>query len=848
MKYFILIFAFVLLVSLAMPQGVLATDYLPDDLGYVTNAVIVLDGQTTPRPGLEVQLVTTDLGPYAVTFNLAEDSPIVRAELWYGINGMGFSVVEAVIEGTTISAWLPAIDTSIFTLCRPREDLMFFLTAYDMDGNIVEHDERVRVDGDGGDPYQVGLLNPNPNGTPIADTGGEYNFEEQVNVLLDGSQSFDPEGGELQYAWDIYSEWSDYYGDNYPWDDEFDDGNGATPTFSFSFAGQYHVRLQVTDVCGQSNVAESMIYVEGSHVVVTPQDDGIHALNWKEGVTLTLSVDGVEYGSQLVEYLDEHNGYGFNWNMRDFGLDVVPGQRVQLEGDDGTVRWHFVRDISITEVDRENDVVRGTAPAGTYVRVRVQEPYWVEIVAWADESNQWSAQFEVDITDMVLLNVLQQNDWDASHTLIFPDEHSGEDGTPMFLVEPKHGWAQARNWPIGVEITLSVDDDLDLTNGVLYQDALTTVPLDGDPSKGMAWFDLGEIRELLRDGLTLTMSDGTNLKQTVIQDCGLNPIDSASDILTGYGPALAYGEAFVNTVDGGLGMPIETDEDGLFSADFGDAGLQLDEFLDAGVVISDEDGDGTMRHFGSPRFVSGSILPNPIAVNTTVTITAAFQGFQFSDKHSIRAMTVSIYGLAEDIPMELNAAWPVTTGMYTQSVAKPGVYPVVASAFDVNDYRSDEFLGYLVVYDPSGGFVTGGGRIYSPAGAYATSPALEGMATFGFVSKYLKGATVPSGQTEFQFKAGGLNFHSEKYDWMVIAGKKVMFKGIGTINGAGSYSFMISAIDGNLKGGDGVDRFRIRIWSVVEGEEIIVYDNQMGNAIEADPQTAISSGSIVIHK
>lgn len=37
---------------------------------------------------------------------------------------------------------------------------------------------------------------------------------------------------------------------------------------------------------------------------------------------------------------------------------------------------------------------------------------------------------------------------------------------------------------------------------------------------------------------------------------------------------------------------------------------------------------------------------------------------------------------------------------------------------------------------------------------------MTGKATFGFVSKYKKGATLPTGETEFQFKAGNLNFMS----------------------------------------------------------------------------------------
>jgi hypothetical protein len=152
-----------------------------------------------------------------------------------------------------------------------------------------------------------------------------------------------------------------------------------------------------------------------------------------------------------------------------------------------------------------------------------------------------------------------------------------------------------------------------------------------------------------------------------------------------------------------------------------------------------------------------------------------------------------------------------------------------------------------VIYDPSGGFVTGGGRIESPAGAYIADPTLTGKATFGFVSKYKKGATVPTGNTEFQFKAGSLNFHSKNYDWLVIAGASAKFKGTGTINGAGNYGFMITATDAKLTSSTTVDLFRIKIWDKDNGDAV-VYDNQMGADENADPTTPISGGSIVVHK
>jgi hypothetical protein len=111
-----------------------------------------------------------------------------------------------------------------------------------------------------------------------------------------------------------------------------------------------------------------------------------------------------------------------------------------------------------------------------------------------------------------------------------------------------------------------------------------------------------------------------------------------------------------------------------------------------------------------------------------------------------------------------------------------------------------------------------------------------GKASFGFVSRYKKGATVPTGQTEFVFQAGDLNFHSNSYDWLVInqGGTNAQFKGSGTINGEGDYRFMLWATD------DATDTFRIKIWEEIGNAETVTYDNGTDQPIDG--------GSIVIHQ
>ncbi len=172
----------------------------------------------------------------------------------------------------------------------------------------------------------------------------------------------------------------------------------------------------------------------------------------------------------------------------------------------------------------------------------------------------------------------------------------------------------------------------------------------------------------------------------------------------------------------------------------------------------------------------------------------------------------------------------------SHAYAAQGIYSATVTVEDsCRNAASDSIV--VVVYDPNDGFVTGGGWIDSPEGAYMPDTSLTGKANFGFVAKYKKRSTEPDGQTEFQFHVADLNFHSSGYEWLVVTGSDyAMFKGSGTINGEGDYRFRIWAGDRDP------DTFRIKIWVEDEdtGEETVIYDNGFDQEI--------AGGSVQIHK
>jgi hypothetical protein len=233
---------------------------------------------------------------------------------------------------------------------------------------------------------------------------------------------------------------------------------------------------------------------------------------------------------------------------------------------------------------------------------------------------------------------------------------------------------------------------------------------------------------------------------------------------------------------------------------------------------------------------------DPIQIGTTIKVDSTFTDAETLDTHTAIWDWGDSY-TSNGLVTEKSGKGTVN-GKHTYSSA--GIYQINLTVTDDDSGSDHSVSNYIVVFDPEGGFVTGGGWINSPAGAYVSDTTLAGKATFGFVSKYEKGATVPTGKTEFQFKVANLNFRSSSYDWLVVAGPQAKYKGTGAINGAGNYGFMLSAVDGAIKG-DGIDKFRIKIWDK-GNNDIVIYDNEVGIAEDAEPSTAISGGSIVIHK
>jgi uncharacterized delta-60 repeat protein len=267
---------------------------------------------------------------------------------------------------------------------------------------------------------------------------------------------------------------------------------------------------------------------------------------------------------------------------------------------------------------------------------------------------------------------------------------------------------------------------------------------------------------------------------------------------------------------------------------------------DGNIVVT-----GQSSHLVTARFIGGSgaasVTPQPplvgpittpglVLLGTVVLVSASFTYNIPTDRHTA-VWDWGDHTTSTVTPTEANGSGSVT-GRHVY--AAPGIYPVTLTVTDQRGASgSATAIPGVVVYELIVGGITGSGLINGPPlMVAAATPA--GQVRFRLAAKYAANRTVPQGVTVLQFKSTHRTFRSTALDWLVVSGDTAWCEGTGTIDGAGSYGFLVAASGG----GGGAGKVRIRIWDEASGA--VVYDSQPGTPIGAAPATAISRGRIVL--
>jgi len=201
----------------------------------------------------------------------------------------------------------------------------------------------------------------------------------------------------------------------------------------------------------------------------------------------------------------------------------------------------------------------------------------------------------------------------------------------------------------------------------------------------------------------------------------------------------------------------------------------------------------------------------------------------------------------------------------THQFAHAGMYTIVVTVTD-DDGGSSSASVLIVIFDPEAGFITDGGWIDSPPGAFVPDPTATGKGHFATEVRYadpttlqgqvrfrLHEALLPLGTDPLTWPAANssdppwLDLQSDSLAWLVVTPDgKAAVSGTATLNGV-VYRFVLYGYDGDP------DRLRLVIWLASAGPcptGPFLYDNRPGASFDldqADPQP-IGGGSFQVHQ
>ncbi|RLD22966.1 MAG: hypothetical protein DRI71_06545 [Bacteroidetes bacterium] len=276
------------------------------------------------------------------------------------------------------------------------------------------------------------------------------------------------------------------------------------------------------------------------------------------------------------------------------------------------------------------------------------------------------------------------------------------------------------------------------------------------------------------------------------------------------------------------------------------------------LMVTDNNGNMTSEQAivtvenDTPVLISLDVPSGPIVLNEEINVSAVYKD-------------VNLASATWEWSDGTTSAGIISAGNITGShtYTEPGVFTVSLLIKDVCGQTGQGSFDYIVIVDPDGAFVTGGGYLNSPKGAYIGDESISGKAHFAFVAKYKKAkkhkkdkdhkgyigdkdySSMPHGVTVFYLKEAKLKFKSKSVDWLMVNGNVAMYQGTGKIKkDPTDYRYQVSVIDDG-RGKKAEDKYRFQLWDIASGA--LVYDNQLGDETNANATQVIDKGAIVIH-
>ncbi len=347
--------------------------------------------------------------------------------------------------------------------------------------------------------------------------------------------------------------------------------------------------------------------VRGSGFKVNPHDENVWGWDWEPNSTVDISVGATEspdYTTSLAT--DEMGNFGTGLEY-----DVTPGALVTVS-DSFTTRSTVVTTLTVDGVDPEADSVWGTAEAGAELQVDINNT-GVWRTTTADGSGYWIVDFTEPVGEdedwQRAFDIGRGTEGEASQY----DEDRDATSVPWrvpdtgFNVNPNDesvwGWDWAPNSTVDISVGATESPD---HTAIAFTDEW------GNFGTGLDGYDLIV-------GETVTISDGTTTKSTVVTALTVDGVDPDYDMVWGHA---APGGTVQVDAWGMAWRQVTADEStGEWYADFsieplegeGYGTCEIDRGTEGEASQPDEDGDATAMPWRVPN-TAFKVNPNDESV------------------------------------------------------------------------------------------------------------------------------------------------------------------------------------------------------------------------------------------
>lgn len=403
--------------------------------------------------------------------------------------------------------------------------------------------------------------------------------------------------------------------------------------------------LNTISVCGLSSTNPDVIaflngidpgwHCSNARLHVQMVENNVEGYDWPGNTPVTLTIDDPANGVG-VDFSDTQMTNPDGWvRFADLGpIDLAPGMYVTMT-DEVILKTHTVTDITVTNVNYDADTVSGTGTSGARLNIQYCSQSGCQWRRWATVvDDAWEVNFAVPGTgpdEQLILNIKPgivgealQADEDTDHT-----DYAWGEPAPFMYVGPDSDYIYTRNWPIGVPLELTVDNDTNLDNGYLYRISQDTEPLADEPGIGHSNFNLRDASppfDLLPDQYVFISHDTTTI-DTRISHVTFDEIDPENQMASGTGPAERSAQVTIRTRSGTYGVDLVIDPDGTWLADFSDQGVDFHYIVWSTIDVWDEDFDTTFINGPESPTITADLTRNvifggdwPVGETATLTI------------------------------------------------------------------------------------------------------------------------------------------------------------------------------------------------------------------------------------